>query len=264
MVNDPHGLIGLDLAAAVQNALRGIPLRPGHNRFMMIGLEILVLLAAILLGLVILEIRRPGLTRQDIATIAFVAQGGDDGRRGPFIVGRLLAALSAACPTMQVIKRCGDFGGGVTVEKHVVHPTDDNADGFSELNVDVHPGLMAPIFTDLDTGYVYGNTWTLGGSTVNYSDVYAVEAGKRYLIGLDDTVGTRFRVLVSEQSTIEATETLPGTLINNVSNPALFASFLFTSSIDGYLTITKDNNGMANIKTYVYDYEALLNGTNPD
>ena len=146
----------------------------------------------------------------------------------------------------------------------VYDPTDDNADGYSELNVDVRPGLMAPIFTDLDTGYVYGNTWTLGGSTVNYSDVYAVEAGKRYLIGLDDTVGTRFRVLVSEQSTIEATETLPGTLINNVSNPAPFASFLFTSSIDGYLTITKDNNGMANIKTYVYDYEALLNGTNSD
>ena len=149
-------------------------------------------------------------------------------------------------------------------ENGVYDPTDDNADGYSELNVDVRPGLMAPIFTDLDTGYVYGNTWTLGGSTVNYSDAYAVEAGKRYLIGLDDTVGTRFRVLVSEQSTIEATETLPGTLINNVSNPAPFASFLFTSSIDGYLTITKDNNGMANIKTYVYDYEALLNGTNSD
>ena len=146
----------------------------------------------------------------------------------------------------------------------VYDATSDNADGFSELNVDVHPGLMAPIFTDLDTGYVYGNTWTLGGSTVNYSDVYIVEAGKRYLIGLDDTVGTRFRVLVSEQSTIEAAETIPGTLINNVSNPAPYASFLVTSSIDGYLTITKDNNGMANIKTYVYDYEALLNGTNSD
>ena len=146
----------------------------------------------------------------------------------------------------------------------VYDATSDNADGFSELNVDVHPGLMTPLITDLDTGYVYGNTWMLGGSTVNYSDVYVVEAGKRYLIGLDATVGTRFRALVSEQNTIEAAETIPGTLINNVSNPAPFASFLFTSSIDGYLTITKDNNGMANIKTYVYDYEALLNGTNSD
>ena len=146
----------------------------------------------------------------------------------------------------------------------VYDATSDNADGFSELNVDVHPGLMTPLITDLDTGYVYGNTWMLGGSTVNYSDVYVVEAGKRYLIGLDATVGTRFRALVSEQNTIEAAETIPGTLINNVSNPAPYASFLVTSSIDGYLTITKDNNGMANIKTYVYDYEALLNGTNPD
>ena len=146
----------------------------------------------------------------------------------------------------------------------VYDPTDDNADGFSELNVDVHPGLMTPLITDLDTGYVYGNTWMLGGSTVNYSDVYVVEAGKRYLIGLDATVGTRFRALVSEQNTIEAAETIPGTLINNVSNPAPYASFLVTSSIDGYLTITKDNNGMPNINTYVYDYEALLNGTSPD
>ena len=146
----------------------------------------------------------------------------------------------------------------------VYDATSDNADGFSELNVDVHPGLMTPLITDLDTGYVYGNTWMLGGSTVNYSDVYVVEAGKRYLIGLDATVGTRFRALVSEQNTIEAAETIPGTLINNVSNPAPYASFLVTSSIDGYLTITKDNNGMPNINTYVYDYEALLNGTSPD
>ena len=149
-------------------------------------------------------------------------------------------------------------------ENGIYDPTDDNADGFSELNVDVHPGLMTPLITDLDTGYVYGNTWMLGGSTVNYSDVYVVEAGKRYLIGLDATVGTRFRALVSEQNTIEAAETIPGTLINNVSNPAPYASFLVTSSIDGYLTITKDNNGMPNINTYVYDYEALLNGTSPD
>ena len=128
----------------------------------------------------------------------------------------------------------------------------------------MHPGLMTPIVTDLDTGYVYNGTWTMGGSTVSYSDVYTVEAGKRYLIGLDDTVGSRFRALLTEQNTIEATGTISGTTVTNVSNPAPFASVLFTPSIDGYLTITKDNNGMANIKTYVYDYEALLNGTSLD
>ena len=146
MVNDPHGLIGLDPAAAVQYALGGIPLRPGHNRFMMISLEILVLLAAILLGFVILEVWRPGLTRQDIATVALVAQGGDDGRRGPFIVGCLLAAFPAACPAMQVIECCGDFGGGVTVEKHVVHQADGPCLSFVDAQ---NASLIAPVIFQL-------------------------------------------------------------------------------------------------------------------
>lgn len=155
--------------------------------------------------------------------------------------------------------------GSTLVQKNITSngtftPSTDNADGYSGLTVDVRPGLMTPMAFDLATGYVYNGSWMLGGSTVNYSDVYEVEAGKKYLISLGATVGSRFRSLFTEQNTVDATATITGTTVSNVSGPAAFATATYTPSTDGYLTITKDNAGLANIKTYVYDLEALLNG----
>ena len=118
---------------------------------------------------------------------------------------------------------------------------------------------MEPHFFDLDTGYVYTDGWRIGGDTVNYSDVYRLEAGKAFLIALGDTVGTRFRATFTTQDTSVATSNVPGTSVVYQSNPAIYAYKTFMPEEDGYITITKDNAGVAGLKTFVYSGPSLAN-----
>lgn len=117
---------------------------------------------------------------------------------------------------------------------------------------------MDPLAFDMDTGYVQNGVWNIGGSTVSYSDVYQVRAGCKYLITLGSVVGTRFRAMISSQSTIGATSNITGTSIINQNNPAAYTSLVYTPSIDGFITIQKDNAGHANLRSYVYDVNDLV------
>ena len=146
-------------------------------------------------------------------------------------------------------------------ENGVYDPADDSAGGYSGLTVDVRPGIVEPYAYDVSSGYVYNGQWVLGGDTVNYSDVYQVEEGKTYLLLLDAVVGTRFRAIFTTQDTTEVTTKISGTRIVNTSDPLPYDTASFTAPSDGYITVTKDNDGHANLKTYVYECGALIAGS---
>ena len=155
-------------------------------------------------------------------------------------------------------------GGGEVVlisktitENGISHAADDEADGYSDVTVAVHPGLLTPYAYDMDTGYVERGEWHIGSATVCYTDVYEVEAGKSYLIMVGGTVGTRFRAMFSEQDTTTATDTVIGTNITSTNNPAPYTFRTFTAPSDGYFTITKDNAGRAGLRTFVFSLREL-------
>jgi hypothetical protein len=116
----------------------------------------------------------------------------------------------------------------------------------------------SPISYDLSTGYVNNGVWTLGGSTVSYSDVYEIRSGRKYLLSLGSTVGTRFRAMQSTVSPVGATSNITGTAVINQNNPAAYASTTFTASADGYLTVTKDNAGQADLESYLIDMQDMI------
>ena len=137
----------------------------------------------------------------------------------------------------------------------------DDADGYSQVIVEVPATIepLAPHAFDLTGGYVMSGTWTIGGDTVNYSDVYEVQANQPYLIMLGRTVGSRFRGMFSEADTSAARENVVGRAIINTSNPAACAYVTFKPTVDGFITITKDNSGIAGLKTYAFRLEDLIN-----
>ena len=163
------------------------------------------------------------------------------------------------------IRRINSGGSVVLIPKTITangtnYAVDDEADGYSDVTVDVHAGLLTPYAYDMDTGYVERGEWHVGSATVCYTDVYQVEAGKGYLVMVGGTVGTRFRAMFSEQDTTTATDTVIGTNITNTNNPAPYAFRIFTAPSDGYITFTKDNAGRANLRTFVFDVKNLADG----
>ena len=117
--------------------------------------------------------------------------------------------------------------------------------------LDTKPGLKQPYVFDLDTGYVMSGEWNVGGDTINYSDVYRVRAGMTYLLALGAVVGTRFRVMFSEEDTSQATSNIAGVSIFNTSSPVPYAYKTYVPGVDGYITVTKDNAGQAGILSYL-------------
>ena len=59
-----------------------------------------------------------------------------------------------------------------------------------------------------------------------------------------------------------AVERVTGKNVINVSNPVPYAYVIFTPEFDGFITISKDNAGTANIKTYVFHLVDLIDGNN--
>ena len=145
-------------------------------------------------------------------------------------------------------------------ENGVYDPVDDGVDGYSALTVDVYPGVITPYAVDLATGYVYSDSWMLGGDTVNYSDVYRVTAGEWYIISLGSVVGSRFRAVFTTEDTTQAAERIYGSRVANIIDPAAHAFVYYKPNADGYITITKDNAGVAGLRTFVYSGPSLANG----
>ena len=137
---------------------------------------------------------------------------------------------------------------------------DDGADGYSLVTAAVPAPVCATYVYDMTGGYVANGSWTLGGDTVCYSDVYAVSVGHVYILALGDTIGSRFRAMFSDVDTSTATESVTGKNLANQTNPAPYAYAIFKPTADGFITITKDNAGTAGLKTYVFDLVDLIGG----
>lgn len=137
---------------------------------------------------------------------------------------------------------------------------DDGVDGYSIVTAAVPTPVCAPHVYDMTGGYVANGNWTLGGDTVCYTDVYAVFAGHVYFLALGEMVGTRFRAMFSEVDTSTATENVTGRNLVNQTNPVPYAYTSFKPAADGFITVTKDNAGTANLKTYVFDLADLIGG----
>ena len=178
------------------------------------------------------------------------------------LVGRLSPNLHLTCK-LSVTPRDGPvpvMKVKTVSENGIYRAVDEDADGFSEFTVDVHPGLFTPYFFDLSGGYVQYGVWTIGSDTVCYSDVYRALGGRTYFISLGSEVGTRFRSMFSVEDTSIARSRITGRTIFNANNPALYAWVTYTPEEDGFITISKDNAGKANLKTYVFDLIDLIDG----
>lgn len=148
----------------------------------------------------------------------------------------------------------------VITENGAYSALNDNADGYSKVTANIRVPIITPTIFDLTGGYVMSGAWVPGGDTVNYSDMYAVTAERVYIIALGETVGTRFRAMFSVEDVSTATERVTGKQIINTSNPAAFAYVVHKATEDGFITITKDNAGTANLITYVFDLADLIGG----
>ena len=145
-------------------------------------------------------------------------------------------------------------------ENGIYRAADDRADGYYEVTVEVPSKTepLVPYVFDMTGGYVASGTWNLGGDTVNYSDVYEVQAGTVYLLMIGSIVGSRFRSMFSEEDTSVAEKNIIGKAISNVSNPAAYSYVVYKPTADGFITVTKDNAGTAGLKTYLFRLPDLI------
>lgn len=133
------------------------------------------------------------------------------------------------------------------------------------------PVLIQPLMYDYVKGYINGsaNSFVYEDSNNCRSDVYEVESGKQYSLELDETVGTRFRVMLAAQHPVEDTsqitygDSISGSAINIVNNPAPNSSVSFTAASNGYLIVQKDNAGVSGLKTYLYKTVSTITPTKP-
>lgn len=114
-----------------------------------------------------------------------------------------------------------------------------------------HP-LETPIAYDYEPGYVTSGRWTYENSTNNHSDIYTVQAGHEYLL-VHGGGGTRFRSTVVTTNPVGSTRNITGTTVTNAQNPAAYACTKFTSAVDGWLAVTKDNVSVTGLVTYLID-----------
>lgn len=110
---------------------------------------------------------------------------------------------------------------------------------------------------DYIPGYTNGGAWIYENSVNNRTDIYEIEAGRKYILSLGSTVGTRFRAgyATTDPRTITSGR-INGTQVINTTSPASGAAVQFTSKLDGYLYVTKDNTGVSGIQTWLIDITA--------
>ena len=169
------------------------------------------------------------------------------------LTGRLSFAVRDAPGIVLIPKTASENG--------IYRAAAEGADGYSIFTVNVPPAVepLVPHAYDLTGGYVRNGIWTVGGDTVNYSDVYAVEANTAYLLMLGSIVGSRFRSMFSAADPSTTKVDITGRTITNLADPSPYAFASFTPAADGFITITKDNAGTAGLKTYVYRIKDLPN-----
>lgn len=128
-------------------------------------------------------------------------------------------------------------------------------DKSGELIVGTNKAIpLDPIEYDYNIGYVSRGAWIWEDPTQTYQDIYEIENGVTYFLTLGGNVGTRFRAMTTDVDirTITSVEKVTGKQIIDLNNPAAYRSVTFTSTIDGYLIIGKDNIGKSGVFTYLY------------
>lgn len=126
-----------------------------------------------------------------------------------------------------------------------------------EVTVNVSGGGLVRLTADnvdFGGGYVANGTFQVVAGDTSLNDMYTVEGGEAYIVGLGSTVGNRFRVMFSTKKTYGASTNVQGVSIAYSSNPpAYFYSDSYVTPDDGYITIQKANNkDQTGIESYVY------------
>lgn len=128
-------------------------------------------------------------------------------------------------------------------------------DKSGELIVGTNKAIpLDPLEYDYNVGYVMRGTWTWEYPTLVYNDIYEIENGVTYFLTLGGNVGTRFRAMTTDVDirTITSAGKVTGTQVVELNNPAAYRNVTFTSTIDGYLIVGKDNAGVSGLFTYLY------------
>lgn len=123
------------------------------------------------------------------------------------------------------------------------------------LSIQPYFGSQPQYRFDYMEGYVQNGSWHWEAFNNTYLDIYEVQANHNYTIALGGVVGTRFRVMLTETdvTTIHSSQIVTGTSVQNTNDPVRCAYKAFTSTIDGYLIVAKDNAGVAGLRTYLMD-----------
>lgn len=121
----------------------------------------------------------------------------------------------------------------------------------------VTSAALIPKYFDLHNGYVAssGGIWRYNTSSQYCVDVYEIKSGHQYFLTLGENYGNRFVLMISSEDVSKVTTDITGTSIytDGSTNAMAYKNIKFTSEIDGYLAVYKDNSGKKGIKTYLYD-----------
>jgi len=151
------------------------------------------------------------------------------------------------------------LGAKSITQNGTYNASSDNLDGYSAVTVNVSGSspsyLKNPIEFDYENGYV-DNTgkWTYQYPSNNRSDIYAIESGKKYILVIGNTSGSRARGCITETDVRNATPgtEVSGTFVGFSGEPAGGSSYTFTSQINGFLVFQKSNTAQNGILTYLY------------
>lgn len=107
--------------------------------------------------------------------------------------------------------------------------------------------VLQPINRNIRTGWVGSGTWYYNRPDDALSaDIYLLDGGHHYVVGLGSPVGNRFRVAYFSTNPANATTNLSGTAVGTDANdPTAFqVKPVFTAqSSMRYLAVFKSNNG---------------------
>lgn len=186
-------------------------------------------------------------------------------------------------------------GGGTLITKTITEngtysAEDDDADGYSEVTVNVSGGggeiepgdvtfidydgtvvasfsanevieafeenlseRITPVTYDYEPGWVAIGKWFNEDSTNNHTDVYAVQRGHTYICKLGSVVGNAFRSIILPVHPRDTTDTTEGILITEKTGQHPNDEVAFTADIDGYYLVTKDHASTPGLQTYFYE-----------
>ena len=117
---------------------------------------------------------------------------------------------------------------------------------------------LTPYIYDYNCGYIANGVWIYENPTNTFIDIYQVKAGHQYYLTLGASVGSRFRAMftTTDITTITTNTRITGETVVNVNNPSTYANATYTPSTNGYICVAKDNVGVSNLYSYLFDRSA--------